>query len=313
MLTSTSALLGGEPRALVETDIPVVVERFGASALHTDEFERNAGFEESDWGEPGELIETALKAGKMARAPPGGTRRRRPITRKHEEADYPLECHPYNPKEGAETMIQFTRDGVKTTATAEEIRVARQVFERDKLLRLPGLIAPEFGEVIQAGMERDGFHKPDEATINSTYGGWYGRVRQDLNPGPTNDMLNARANDREFLKFVEQVCGTPPLGRCVGRVFRLLPTDQDLPWHTDAEGGRLADLVVDLSAARYQGGDFEMRHADSKKIFTTVSDMQYREGTLARISEAIEHHNLRVTSTTPRITFVGWFVPEGQM
>jgi hypothetical protein len=209
-------------------------------------------------------------------------------------------------------MIQFTREGVRTTTTTEQMREARLVFERDKLLRLPDLIEAEFAQAIQAGMERDGFEKPSEETIGSTYGGWYGRVRQDLNPGLTNDALNARANDPRFLKFVEQVCATPPLGRCVGRVFRLLPTEEDLVWHTDAEGGRLADLVIDLSAVRYQGGRFEMRHADSKKIFTTVDDMQYREGTLARISESIEHHNLRVTGKIPRITFVGWFVPVGQ-
>jgi hypothetical protein len=209
-------------------------------------------------------------------------------------------------------MIQFTREGVKMTATPEQIRAAREVFQRDKLLRLPGLIAPDLAEAVQAGMERDGFQKPDEATMSSVYGGWYGRARQDLNPGVTNDMLNARANDPMFLDFVRQILGTPPLGRCVSRTFRLLSTEHDLPWHTDAEGGRIGDLVVDLSAARYQGGRFEMRHASSKEIFTTVDDMQYREGTLAEISEKIEHHNLRVTSTTPRITFVGWFVPVGQ-
>lgn len=209
-------------------------------------------------------------------------------------------------------MIQFTTEGVETTATAEDLRVARETFERDKLLRLPGLITPEFAEVIRGGMERDGFEKPDEETMTSVYGGWYGRVRQDLNPGETNDMLNVCVNDSAFLQFVQQIAGTPPLGRCVGRVFRLLPTDDDLPWHTDAEGGRLADLVVDLSAERYDGGRFEMRDAQTTEIFTTVDDMQYREGVLARISPDIEHHNKRLTSETPRITFVGWFVSEHQ-
>ena len=208
-------------------------------------------------------------------------------------------------------MVQFTLEGARVSATSAELKLARIRFELDKLLRLPRLVDPGLAAAVRAGMERDGFEQPDEATINSTFGGWYGRVRQDLNPGPTNDILNACANDPAFLRFVEQVCGTPPLARCVGRVFRLLPTDFDLPWHTDAEGDRMADLVIDLSADRYEGGRFEMRHASSKTIFTTVDDMDYREGTLARISEAIEHHNLRVTSSTPRITFVGWFVPVG--
>jgi hypothetical protein len=209
-------------------------------------------------------------------------------------------------------MIRWTTEGVEKTATDEELRAARETFERDRLLRLPGLITEDLAEAVREGMQRDGFEQPDEATQKSVYGGWYGRVREDLNPGVTNDMLNARANDPVFLDFVRQIAGTPPLGQCVGRVFRLLPTEEDLPWHTDAEGGRVADLVVDLSDERYEGGRFEIRDAETQNIFTTVDDLQYREGTLAPISEKIEHHNLRVTSETPRVTFVGWFVPAEQ-
>jgi hypothetical protein len=209
-------------------------------------------------------------------------------------------------------MIQFTRDGVTATATAGELRAARERFEHDKLLRLPGLIAPDLAQVVRDGMERDGFQQPDEATMKSVYGGWYGPVRQDLNRGPTIDLLDSRVNDPAFLRFVQELAGTPPLARCVGRVFRLRATDEDHIWHTDAEGGRLADIVIDLSADRYAGGAFEMRDAATKQIFTVVDDMQYREGVLARISAAIEHHNRKVTGTTQRITYVGWFVPEAQ-
>ena len=209
-------------------------------------------------------------------------------------------------------MIQFTREGVKAAATADDLRAARERFERDKLLRLPELIAPDLADMVREGMERDGFQQPDEATMKSVYGGWYGPVRQDLNPGPTIRLLDGRVNDPTFLRFVQDLAGTPPLARCVGRVFRLRATDEDHVWHTDAEGGRLADIVIDLSADRYEGGAFEMRDAATKRIFTVVEDMQYREGVLARISAAIEHHNRKVTSTTQRITYVGWFVPEGQ-
>lgn len=208
-------------------------------------------------------------------------------------------------------MIQFTRDGVKAVITADAMRAARETFERDKLLRLPELIGPDLADVVREGMERDGFQQPDEATMKSVYGGWYGPVRQDLNPGPTIKLLDSRVNDPVFLRFVQELAGTPPLARCVGRVFRLRATDEDHVWHTDAEGGRLADIVIDLSADRYEGGAFEMRDAATKQIFTVVDDMQYREGALARIAAAIEHHNRKVTSSTQRITYVGWFVPEG--
>src|SRR4051812_42226720 len=134
-------------------------------------------------------------------------------------------------------MIEFTSRGVKTTATADEIRAARESLGTHKLLRLPKLIAPDFAAKIRKGMEADGFQEPDEATKNSVYGGWYGPVRQDLNPGRTLKMLDARVNDPKFLKFVQELSGsTKPFGRCVGRVFRLRATDEDHVWHTDAEG-----------------------------------------------------------------------------
>src|SRR5262245_21511364 len=212
------------------------------------------------------------------------------------------------------TMVQWTATGVEKTATEEEIRAAKATFQRDKLLRLPNLVAPELAEAVREGMERDGFESPDEATQKSVFGGWYGLVREDLNPGVTNDMRNARASDPAFLGLVQEVAGTAPLGKRVGRGFRLRPTAKGLPAHTDAGGGRVADLVVDrrLPDAVVEGGRFEIRDADSQTLFTSVEDLQYREGTLAPISEKIEHHNLRVTSETPRITFVGWFVPDGQ-
>jgi hypothetical protein len=125
-------------------------------------------------------------------------------------------------------------------------------------------------------------------------------------------MLNERANDPKFLDFVRETTQLPSIKECVGRVVKLLPADEDFPWHTDADVGRVGDLVVDISAERYDGCGFEMRDAETKEIFTTVDDLQYREATLALISSEIEHHNLRVRSEAPRIAYVGWFLsPDG--
>lgn len=55
-------------RQLREADIPTLASRFAASALHTDEMERDEGLSESEWEEQGALIETALQGGKRALA-----------------------------------------------------------------------------------------------------------------------------------------------------------------------------------------------------------------------------------------------------
>jgi hypothetical protein len=209
-------------------------------------------------------------------------------------------------------MIQFTPEGVEMNATDEDVRAARETIARDKLLRLPEFLSPELAEKVWEGVESEGFEDPTADTHKSQYAGLYVNVRHDLKSGPTVDMLNARANDPAFLDFVRETTQQPSITECVGRVVKLFSAEEDFPWHTDADAGRVGDLVVDISAERYGGCSFEMRDAETKEIFTKVEDLQYREATLALISADIEHHNLRVTTETPRIAYVGWFVsPEG--
>jgi hypothetical protein len=113
-----------------------------------------------------------------------------------------------------------------------------------------------------------------------------------------------------LLQFVQTITGSPPLTKCIGRVFRLFPMAEDLPWHTDAEGGRLADLIIHLSPVQHEGARFEMRDAHTREIFNTVDKMEFGDGLLIRISPHIEHHYKAVTGTVPKVTFSGWFVPK---
>jgi hypothetical protein len=207
-------------------------------------------------------------------------------------------------------MIQFTTDGVEITAPPEQLNEASEEFERRKLLHLPGLLSPELAERVRAGIEQDGFEEPEDT--DSIYRGAYqgAKVGLDLRPGETADVIAARTNDATLLHFVQTITGSPPLERCIGRVFCLQPMDDDLPWHTDAEGGRLADLIIDLSVVKHEGGRFEMRDGPTEEIFNTVDSMEFGDGLLIRISPDIEHHYKAVTGSIPKMTFSGWFVPQ---
>ena len=163
---------------------------------------------------------------------------------------------------------------------------------------------------MRAGIEQDGFE--EAADIDSVYRGAYqgGKVGLDLRPGETADLIADRTNDATLLRFVQTITESPPLERCIGRVFRLEPMETDLPWHTDAEGGRLADLIIDLSIVKHEGGLFEMRDAATEEIFNSVDSMAFGDGLLIRISPDIEHHYRAITGSIPKVTFSGWFVPQ---
>lgn len=213
-------------------------------------------------------------------------------------------------------MIQFTRSGVEMTASDAELAAAKAEFERRRMLHLPGLLSKELIEFVRLGLERDGFEEPPARDANSPdaiYRGAYqgGKVGQDLRPGETSRLITERTNDPALLRFVQTIIGSPPLARNVGRVFRLFETPGDLPWHTDAEGGRVADLIIHLSPVQHEGGLFQMRDAHTHEIFNEVGEMAFGDGLLIRISPDIEHHYKAITGTIPKVTFSGWFVPEG--
>jgi hypothetical protein len=208
-------------------------------------------------------------------------------------------------------MIQFTSEGVDVTASPAKLDEAKKDFEQKRLLYLPGLLSPELADTIRSGMERDGFEEPD-MSVNSVYRGAYqgGKVGEDLRPGATADVVGKRTNDPRLLDFVQTITGSPPLTKCIGRVFRLFPMAEDLPWHTDAEGGRLADLIIHLSPVQHEGARFEMRDKETREIFNTVDKMEFGDALLIRISPNIEHHYKAVTGSVPKVTFSGWFVPR---
>ena len=213
-------------------------------------------------------------------------------------------------------MIQFTSTGVEVTASPARLSEATDEFERQKLLHLPGLLSPELADLVRAGIEEDGFEEP-EATADgeaSVYRGAYQgkKVGEDLRPGEAARAIEARTNDPRLLQFVQAITASPPLTRCIGRVFRLAPMAEDLPWHTDAEGGRLADLIIDLSVVKHEGGRFEMRDARTQEIFNAVDTMAFGDGLLIRISPDIEHHYKAIVGSIPKVTFSGWFVPQSE-
>jgi hypothetical protein len=211
-------------------------------------------------------------------------------------------------------MIQFTSKGVEVTASPGQLAEAKKEFDKRRMLHLPGLLSKDILESVRRGIQEDGFEEPPQVDKNSpdaVYRGVYqGKVGLDLMPGTTSKLIAERTNDPALLSFVAQITGAPPLERCIGRVFEIFPMENDLPWHTDAEGGRLADLIIHLSPVPHQGGVFQMREAKSQEIFNEVKDGAFGDGLLIKISPEIEHHYKAITGKIPMATFSGWFVPK---
>jgi hypothetical protein len=211
-------------------------------------------------------------------------------------------------------MIHFTETGVEVDASADALDRAAEQFRERELLHLPGLLTPSFRQSIREGIERDGFEDDDDTAPQAGQPRFVGeyqnaKVGQDLRDGATLRAIRDRANDQNLFDFVERIVGCAPVGECVGRVFRLKPAGDDLPWHTDAEGGRVADLIIDLATTPFEGGRFQMRDAHTEQIMNDVGQLTFGDALLIRISPDIEHHYTAITGSTPKTLFSGWMAP----
>src|SRR5262245_12740404 len=211
-------------------------------------------------------------------------------------------------------MIQFTTTGVEITGSPASLAETRAEFEKQKLVHLPGLLSTELAERVRLGIEQDGFEASPSAPggSRSPYQGAYqgNKVGEDLRQGETSQLIADRTNDPVLLQFVAAIGGSKPLARCIGRVFRLGAMAEDLAWHTDAEGGRVLDLIVNLNATPHAGGLFQMRDAHTHEILNEVGETAFGDGMLIRISPDLEHHYKAITGPIPKVTFSGWFVPK---
>ena len=210
-------------------------------------------------------------------------------------------------------VVQYRRDGEVVVGSDAAIAEARAEFEARHVVPLPGFLDPELTEAVRRGIEREGFlDTGPEMTgrpAGPAMGAYQGtKIAEDLRPGETTQLFEALSTNTALLEAFQRITGSPPL-RGAGRVFRILPTGVDLPWHTDTEGGRVLDLAIGLSWEPVQGGLFEMRDPQTEAVFNEIPPLVPGDGLLIRLSDEIEHHFQGVRGDVPLCIYSGKFAP----
>ena len=210
-------------------------------------------------------------------------------------------------------VVRYRRDGQVVLGSEAAMAEARDEFAARHVVRLPGFLDPELAESVRQGIERDGFldtgpemkGRPAGPAMGAYQGS---RLAEDLRPGETTRLFEALSTNTALLEAFQRVSGSPSL-RGAGRVFRILPTGVDLPWHTDTEGGRILDLAIGLQWEPVLGGLFEMRDPDTEAVFNDIPPLAPGDGLLIRLSDKIEHHFKGVRGDVPLCIYSGKFAP----
>lgn len=91
-------------------------------------------------------------------------------------------------------------------------------------------------------------------------------------------------------------------------MYRFIPNSgHHDTWHDDCSAGREVGMSINLSEKGYEGGIFELRERQSKRILLRMANTGLGDATLFRISSDLAHQVTEVTGETPKTAFAGWF------
>jgi hypothetical protein len=193
-------------------------------------------------------------------------------------------------------MIQLQKS--KVIADPEDVERWKLEFRERHCVVLPRLLDVPLLDFLVERLER---------------GRWIDNVNEDV--GREIVLFDARAtgllhfgmNAPFFLKAVQEITGCGPLTRFEGRVYRFIPNSgHHAEWHSDSGNG-LIGMSLNLSQRAFQGGLFQLRDVQTKRVLAEIANTGWGNAMLFRISKHLQHRVTEVIGEQSKTAFAGWF------
>lgn len=196
-------------------------------------------------------------------------------------------------------MIRLTRSGLVVSASDADLGRLRQQFDDEHVIRLRGLLDAEHLELVRRYLDELEF----EHRVHPGIG-----TELCLPDGRAVRLIFYLVNDPAFFDLVGRLTGCGRIGCFTGRVYRMLPGTGDYDsWHNDAIQNRLIGMSINLGAASYEGGTFQLRDATTRQILCEAPNVGAGDAILFRIDPTLEHWITPLEGTAPKTAFAGWF------
>jgi len=198
-------------------------------------------------------------------------------------------------------MIQIQQHG-KVLAT--DLPKLRSEFAQHSCVRLPQLIEPSLLAHLCRKVEAARLVTKFEGAENDRFG----QILFVPQTEPALFVFQMLMNNRKLFQAIEEITECLSIGNFFGRLHRSVPGgDHQIAWHGDNTDRRLLGLTIDLSAADYDGGVFQLRRKASEEIICEVARNQSGDAFVFRISPELQHRLTAVADGGPRTVGVGWF------
>lgn len=195
-------------------------------------------------------------------------------------------------------MITLGRNGLVVSASDAELRSLRERFDREHVIRLPGLLDAEHVALTNGYIDEVGFLPRVHDGIGTEL---------CLPDGRAIRLLFFLVNDPVFFSIIERLTGCRTIGCFTGRIYRMEPhrVDHDT-WHSDSVQDRMVGMSLNLGPA-YEGGVFQLREKASRRMLGAAPNIVPGDAILFRIDEGLQHWITPIRGSEPKTAFAGWF------
>jgi 2OG-Fe(II) oxygenase superfamily len=196
-------------------------------------------------------------------------------------------------------MIHLDFSQASGHVSDEEIREWRSAFARCGGLHLRGLLSPIVTDFVARRCGPDTFEPRDLGQLG---------IQIRCADVTAETAVTLALNRSPLLRLLERVTERSPIRSIVGHIARLAPnTDHQLTWHDDQNApDRLLGLSVHLGRDAYEGGVFQLRTKQDRRLLWEIANTDRGDMIAFTIAPALEHRVTPVTGTVARTVFAGW-------
>jgi hypothetical protein len=199
-------------------------------------------------------------------------------------------------------MIQITRAGTIAAGSQESEQALRAEFDEKHCVRICQFLEPGLLELVQRGLEHAEFYDRAHGDIG---------LELCMADNHLSGLLHFLTSSPPLFEAIERITGCGRIGSFEGRVYRMIPGGGHYDsWHGDTGNQRMIGMSVNLSAAPYSGGVFQLREHHDGPIRCEVANTGFGDAILFRISPYLFHRVTPVEGTAAKTAFAGWYVPQ---
>ncbi|MCU1383745.1 MAG: hypothetical protein JWL71_2442 [Acidobacteria bacterium] len=200
---------------------------------------------------------------------------------------------------GSAAVPILTKHGVAWPETGESLAALTAAFSRSQCVQLPSLLDPSLVTWAQQAIARGRFR-------DKTHG--EAATELCLDADPCVGALHFLVNDPAVYRLVEALAACGPVRSFFGRVYRHVPGAGHFhDWHGDVTRDRLIGMSINLSAAPYAGGLFEIRRVGTERPLASLANHGAGDAILFGLGDTLEHRVTALHGSAPKTAFAGWF------